>query len=359
MKSNVKIIVKIMVFFTIGIFIFQILTMIFVPKWMSKIDPATPRMKGFYEEEKDTIDVLVVGNSDVGRGFSPITLWNEYGITSYNLGTSNQTMSLSYYVIKEALKYQNIKTIVLDMDAAFVTQNAPEGEYRKLFDNMKFGQAKMEAIQNEDLEIEDKLSFVFPLLRFHSRWSELKSNDFQITKKYDKSISYKGMAMSATIKPYIDKKKYMKDIGEVEKIPEFELVYINKIIELCDKEKIKLLWMEIPSASSWSKARSDAVQKLANEKQIEFIDMNYKIDNFNFDWKTDTADKGNHLNIQGAEKVSKYIGNILKEKYQLKDHRNDFKYKSWYEQATRYEENKKKEEIIKMKKEQKNIYKSK
>ena len=134
-----KIVIKCLLFFVVGAIIFQALTILFVPKWVSKVDPATPRWKEFYEQEEGTIDVLLIGASDVGRGLSPITLWENYGITSFNLGTSNQSMAFSYYVIKEAIKYQDVKTIVLDMDCAFMKGNAPEGEYRKLFDNVKKG----------------------------------------------------------------------------------------------------------------------------------------------------------------------------------------------------------------------------
>ena len=69
MKKASKII-KCIIFFIIGIFIFQVLTHIFVPKWLSQVDPATPRIKGIYEEEKNSLDVLVIGASDVGRGYS-------------------------------------------------------------------------------------------------------------------------------------------------------------------------------------------------------------------------------------------------------------------------------------------------
>ena len=304
--------IRVILFLIIGSILFQIATIVLVPKWVGKIDPATPRFKGYYAEEPGTIDVLAVGASDVGRGYSPITVWNEYGITSYNLGTSNQTMSLAYYIIKDAMEYQNIKTVVLDMDAAFVTKNAPEGEYRKLFDNMKYSKTKLEALQDPNLKIEDKLSYLFPLLRFHSRWSKLEPKDLKIAQKYTKSTSYKGMAMSNIVKPYIDKKHYMKDTGEVEEISEENKKYIKKIVDLCKEKNVSLLWVEIPSASSWSAARSKATKDLAKEYGIEFIDMNDPLEGFDFDWKTDTADKGNHLNVAGAEKVSKYIVNILK-----------------------------------------------
>ena len=335
-----KKIIKTTLFLIIGIIIFWALTRIFIPKWTGKIDPATPRIQGYYLEEKNTIDVLAVGASDMGRGFSPIALWNDYGITSYNLGTSNQTMALAYYVIKEAIQYQDIKTVILDMDAAFVEKNAPEGEYRKLFDNIKFGKNKLEALEEPDLEMDNKLSYIFPLIRFHSRWGELEDNDFRIAKKYNKSTSYKGMAMSSEVKPYIDEKEYMKDNGKIEEIPEKNQKYIKKIVDLCKEKNIKLLWIEIPSAASWSSAKNQAIKRYAEQYKIEFIDMNCQLNGFEFNWETDTADGGHNLNVNGAEKVSKYLGKILYDRYELNDHRQDSKYANWYDEAERYENNK-------------------
>ena len=341
-----KNILRSIIFLIVGFMILQLLTHIFVPKWMSQVDPASPRFSGFYSLEKNTIDVLVVGASDVGRGYSPLKVWKEYGITSYNLGTSNQTMSLAYYVIKEAIKTQKPKTLVLDMDALFVTKDAPEGEYRKLFDNLKLDDVKLEAINDEDVRAGNQLSYIFPILRFHSRWDKLEKKDVNMSlKKEYKKVSYMGMAMSYKIKPYIDTKKYMEDKGENEKITEENLYYVDKIVNLCHENNIELLWIEIPSTTSWSYARNKATQELANKYNIEFIDYNlpHLIEEIKLDWSKDTADLGNHLNVYGAEKVSKDIGKILSEKYNCTSHKNDEHIsKTWNEELERYNKNKEK-----------------
>ena len=54
------------------------------------------------------------------------------------------------------------------------------------------------------------------------------------------------------------------------------------------------------------------------------MNLNYK--DFGFDWKTDTADAGDHLNVYGAEKVSKYLGKIIQEKYNIPNRKNDEQY---------------------------------
>ncbi len=355
--SKKNTILKIIIFFIIGVIIFQLFTYIFIPKWTDPNDPATGRIKGYYNEKKNTIDVIAVGASSVGKGYSPIEVWNKYGITSYNLGTSNQTISLAYYLIKESINYQSIKTVILDMDAAFENKTTPEGEYRKLLDNMKLGKTKLEAINDKNLKIEekDKISYVFPLLRFHTRFKELKNIDFKYSreKSCDEYYSYKGMAITTDIKPYIDKENYMEEkIGQETKISDENLYYINKIIKLCEEKNIKLMFITIPTATSgpvgkqtldWSLDKSKQIEKLAKENKIEFIDFNLPQmqEKINLDWTKDTSDCGNHLNVYGAEKVSEYIGQVLSNKYNLEDYRNNKEIASdWNKIARKYEERK-------------------
>lgn len=69
------------------------------------------------------------------------------------------------------------------------------------------------------------------------------------------------------------------------------------------------------------------------------LDLNIDRESFGFDWKTDTRDKGNHLNSRGARKTTLFIGEYLKENYKLEDHRRDGKYKQWDKDFSEYSKN--------------------
>lgn len=56
----------------------------------------------FYNCEQDTVDVIFVGGSMSYSGFSPMELYEKYGISSYNFGTSNQSMLAGYLWAMEA-----------------------------------------------------------------------------------------------------------------------------------------------------------------------------------------------------------------------------------------------------------------
>lgn len=337
-KSSFKIVLKILSFIIIGLIILSIINKIFIPKWITvKDNRMTYILKGFYEEPEDSLDVIFMGNSDVYRGISPITIWEEYGIASYNFVSSGQRMWTAYYMLEESLKYQKPKLIVLNMDSAFNESNSSESNYRKAFDNMKFGRTKLRAITDSVYENSnsDVLSYIFPIIRYHSRWKELTDEDF-IEVLQNNRFAYKGMDLITDIQPYNEEYKYMERDHSEEKIDKKCLKYLNKIIDLCKEQNIELLLIEIPSAESWSKDLSDKTAEFAKENDLEFIDMNLNANEFGFDWKTDTSDGGDHLNVYGAEKVSKYIGGIIKEKYNVTDHRNEKEYENWYKDSKKY-----------------------
>ena len=114
--------------------------------------------------------------------------------------------------------------------------------------------------------------------------------------------------------------------------------YLEKMIDLCKENNAELLLIELPSADSWSKDLSDKTKEFAEQHNLRFIDMNLNYKEFGFDWKSDTADSGDHLNIYGAEKVSKYLGKIIKEEYKIPDRKNDTNYSSWNESSVKYHE---------------------
>jgi hypothetical protein len=61
-------------------------------------------------------------------------------------------------------------------------------------------------------------------------------------------------------------------------------------------------------------------------------------DELDFDPQTDYRDDGDHLNPEGANKVSAYLAHFLAEEYGLEDHRDDTAYDCWDEDLAAYPE---------------------
>lgn len=105
----------------------------------------------------------------------------------------------------------------------------------------------------------------------------------------------------------------------------------QKIKELVEANGGTLLLVSVPSPDNWTYAKHNAIEKISEEYDLEFLDMNLMQDELNIDWKTETKDGGNHLNFLGAKKVSSYLAKYLSEKYNLPDHREDPAYDNWEE----------------------------
>lgn len=338
--KKIKIIIYSLLFIFIIILGLQISSKIFIPKWLDNKDNMhTWISKGFYEEEKNSLDLLFIGNSDVYRGISPIVLWDDYGIASYAYTSAGQRVWTAYYMLKEALLYQKPKVVVFGVDAVFSDNDSSKANYHKAFDNMKNNSVKFEAINDVvyNFTLEEKISFYLPIIKYHSRYNELSKNDFKYA-FYNYHFAYKGLDMTTKIKPYKNGYDYMDKVEEI-KISDKVKKYLDGIVKLCNDNNIELVFTELPSADSWNLSKSEAINNYAKENNIKFIDLNKeKIDGF--DWMNDTSDGGDHLNVFGAEKVTKYLGEYLTSNYQFINHKNEANYKQWNLDSKKYHEDK-------------------
>lgn len=281
----------------------------------------------FYEVEEDTVDVLALGSSHMYYSFQPNLLWEEYGMTAYALGSPQQSLAMSYFLLKEALRYQKPKVVLLESYYFFSEKlYNDEGKLRLAFDGMKNGGVKHEMIETllPELSIKEKLSWYIPFLKYHNRWEKLKNSDFH-RKSY-----LRGGKLDTGV--YENKDRGV-DIPERE-IPEICLEYFEKIVGLCEENEIELLVYATPYSTSeksylYRQGTTLALEKYLQEKQIPFLFLQ-KSKEPEIDFQTDFCDWA-HLNLNGQKKVTSYLGRYIAEHYDITDHRGDMAYVS-YEQ---------------------------
>ena len=118
--------------------------------------------------------------------------------------------------------------------------------------------------------------------------------------------------------------------------------YLDKIYSLCKDNGINLVLMKAPSVyphwyDEWDKQVSD----YAYEHGILYLNTINEAGNIGIDYTTDTFDYGQHLNVEGAEKLSLYLGEQLVKNFRLTDHRQDESYKNaWQSIVNKYYEEK-------------------
>ena len=129
-----------------------------------------------------------------------------------------------------------------------------------------------------------------------------------------------------------DTSKYMTPSSAVNDVSAVNTYYFEKIYNLCKENNIEMIIVSVPSICYWSYAKHNGVSQLAEEYGVQYWDFNID-EELNIDWSKETPDKGKHLNISGAKKLTSRIGAMLSEKttVELVDHRGDTNFDVWNE----------------------------
>lgn len=326
------------------VILFVFLSGAFIPRTGTTEDGMESRIsKAYRGEPRDSIDTVFIGNSDIYRAISPVDLFHQTGITSAIAGRPNKQLSEVPGDIRDILRYQNPKTIVLETDCMFSGTNpgfkkgiSPlEAEAAKVNVASQApskatnadvaGQAPSKAtnapqqnifakckalLQEGDSAFLAALNYKFPLVKYHDNWKHLKLTTFlQPRGKYH--FSNKGMAYANTVKAYPFGNEYMQlSGGKHAMLSEEKLDQFQKIYDLCDRNGIRLVLLTVPSANTWNKGKSDTVKQLAKKYDLTYYDYNRQLP-AGFDWATDSKDGGNHLNYAGASAVTKDLAKKL------------------------------------------------
>ena len=175
------------------------LSRLFAPKYAESA--VEGRLVSEYYGEQTPHDMIFLGDCEVFSNFSPVTLYQEYGITSCIRGSAQQLIWQSYYLLEDVLKTETPKVVVYNVLALKYGEPQSEAYNRMTLDGMRWGGAKIGAIRASMTDGEDFMSYVFPLLRFHARWSELKEEDFSYWFRQGEPVSYHGYLLRTEVRP--------------------------------------------------------------------------------------------------------------------------------------------------------------
>ncbi len=335
MKGKVmKNILKTIVIFLIFIMIFIFLNMLFQPKYATTLIEGS-MIAEYYKEPKDH-EVIFIGDCEVYANFSPMVMYEKEGIKSYIRGSSQQMIWQSYCILKETLKYEIPKIVVLNVNSMRYDKNSDkvsEAYNRLTIDNMKWSKEKIEIIKESMTEEETFISYVFPILRYHSRYNELTSEDFEYLFK-DNQVTYNGFLINKSVKG-------VTNLPAKRKLASYEFSkecyeYLDKITELCKENNIKLVLIKAPSVYPYWYDEYDAQMKEYSKRHnIDYYNLVEEAENIGLDYSSDTYDGGLHLNLQGATKLSKYFAERLSQNYNLTNYRGD---KVYEEKLNQYKE---------------------
>lgn len=264
----------------------------------------------FKQLERDSLDIVFIGTSHQFCTINTYLLYEEYGINSFMLATSAQTVPMSYYAAMEAIESQHPKAIVMEM--AYCANDfrtlTPEMSHL-FFDGMPWGEAKKLAV--EDLiEPEERIYYYLNLGCYHARWKNVTEVDFRsnLTALRGTYIT-EDVSYNWTI-PVISAE-------DKAPMPEGMLKYVDLLVELCAENDVELIFYTAPFNALYDEAkmREDlyARQRIFNwigdyakKKGLRYYNLFYEIEAIGLDGATDYKDS-QHFNRYGQEKVTRYM----------------------------------------------------
>ena len=329
--KKTKTVLSVIAVLVVFVLAFGLITRLLTPKY------ATDLVEGgmiaeYYDEEKNH-DVIFIGDCEVYSNFSPMEMYRQQGITAYVRGTSQQLIWQSYYILKETLKYETPKVVVYNVNAMRYDEPIKEEFHRLTIDEMRWSEEKVGIIQASMTEEETFASYVFPILRYHSRFQHLTSEDFTYLFR-DKDNTFNGYLMKKEVLP-VEKLPAKRPLASYE-FGEKCYDYLEKMTQLCKEHGVELVLIKAPSLYPYWYEQHDAqIQDFAAKHGLAYYDLTRQIETIGLDFTQDTYDAGLHLNLSGATKLSGYFGKLLVENHGIEDRRNELEIATIYDEKLR------------------------
>ena len=267
----------------------------------------------FLREEEDTIDVLFVGSSLTYCNIIPAVLWEQTGLTAWDVTGPELTVPGAYYYLKEALKTQNPRAAFIEISAVLYPRYT--GFTKTVVGQMPWGLNRLQMILRE-AEPEHRLGLLFPLHFYHSRWTELTDDDWSVYREgyeQDMNAGYTYLNQYRTVPGYVER----TDAGADAENNARNLAYLKKIAQLCLEQGVVPVFYESPAASTMPRELMDPVyEALEAIGGAVVVNFNDHRDAIGAELEGDYYDNL-HYNAVGAEKFTRFLAGWITENLTL------------------------------------------
>ena len=292
------------------------------------------RIETYHDLPRNTVDAVMVGTSGIDRYWITAKGYEEYGITAYPLSTDASPTWMIKIMLKEAVKKQNPKLVIIDMRAFTNSYNEGSKKFdaasRRVIDGLDFfSWTRLEAI-NTTLKLRMKTgdpeaerydpSYFFSFIKYHSKW---ESDSFSFDELENPKSQYLGFYMHSNnsinaIGEYFETEKSTEK-SDLDPIVE-EVLY--DLLDYLKKQDYEVLFLDTPHRHNVNEAkRMNTICDILTENGFSYLvcdlDGRYNIEK---DFYND-----GHVNYYGAEIFTEWFGEYLSNSYDFPDRRLDKK----------------------------------
>lgn len=261
--------------------------------------------RSYLAEPEDSLDVLYLGSSLAYCDFDPVEVYRQSGLTGYVVSGSAQTMSLTYWYLREALETQHPQAVVLEGSGVFFPRYENYTQVNVAY--MPFSLNKLGAIFTA-AEPELRGGLLWDLQLYHSRWKELKLKDLQRVLTPAEPDVWKGFT------PIYTSARHLAPMENSRQLPpeqyQENLSWLLRCLALCRERGIRAAVVINPSFRRAAPEQYRQLEADLAESGCVFHNWVEQVDSFSL--KTDFYDK-EHLNLYGAAAYARDLGALLTE----------------------------------------------
>ena len=312
---------------------------------LRNVDHNSLRVEGFYQEERDSLDAVFIGASDIYTSFMPGRAYEKYGFTSYLLASESITSEGVITAVKEVVRTQHPGLIIIEANAFLYGDSdneTNEGHVHKFFDNLPFSINKLNYIQKK-VPIEQKWEYFFPLIKYHGLWTELpdRVNMMQSNLSLDvRGYNHlKGFRTTAKIfksdTPSLNSQ--LSDAGELDLDPELQQNLFD-LLDYSKEQNLNVIFVRAPhyvTKDTYDRVkRSNKMASILKERGFSYYAFENNTAAIGIDDSRDFYNE-DHMNVYGAIKFTDFLADGLVNSESLEiDPQSDSQKEMWNEVVT-------------------------
>ena len=297
-----------LLFLILAVFVIGILSLAFRPVRVDYGAVWGP----YLAEPEDSLDYLYLGSSYAYCDVDPVTVYDRTGLTGYVLAGPEQTLSQTYWYLKEALNTQTPSLVLLEGSALAFQKYQSYTQVNVGY--MPFGLNQLGAIFTAS-EPELRTGLLFPLYFYHGRWKDLTAAEAAAALLPSETDTLKGFTPVSGVFEQIADGPFTRE-AQPEEVYEENLSWLSRIAALCRKHGITLALVFHPT---YSQLPTDTRQRIADDAAA--------LDILFYDWTEGSTSIGitptlhyydpGHLNQEGAAIFSSWLGDFLTDELAL------------------------------------------
>ena len=300
------------------------------------------RLRAFYKEDPGSLDVVLLGASEVYSGFGAGEFYKMTGVTSYPYTFESNPVTLWKYQLDEILRRQTPKVLIVELNGIVYDDDMlyKEASVRYMSDNMRSLPEKWEMVRKYGTE--ELPSYFFPIMKYHSRWNlpeNLKRAKVLIGMDL-RGYSYLKGFFTHTARKELPEEWTDFDPEAKRELNEHAEEALREFLDACDASGIEhVLFVRFPhlvtdNGSVSALERYNRAVEIVTERGYEFLNLDKCREECGIRSEEDYYDK-EHLILSGQKKLTDFLAGYLMEKYDLEPTELTPKQKEEWEQCVK------------------------